>query len=181
MFVMPDVCHNKSFVVTKTFCGNKSFVMTNIYFCCNKRHLLSQQTCVCRDKTDTCGSCHQWQSSSYFLRFNGLFLLPQAPAPQPTAPKPSTKSQDDFLAFMEGESTDNGEDIDLFGTWDASNIQQSGAAGRGVFRQQNSGSPGLQVGPSVLSVQCWCGLSCPSAVWMVDWVVVSCLVLSVQC
>ncbi|KAL8622464.1 hypothetical protein ACOMHN_034129 [Nucella lapillus] len=73
------------------------------------------------------------------------FQNTHAPPAQPAAPKPSGKSQDDFLAFMEGDSSDNGDDVNLFGTWDASNIQQSGAANRGVFRQQNNSSPELQV------------------------------------
>ncbi|KAK7502233.1 hypothetical protein BaRGS_00006597 [Batillaria attramentaria] len=52
--------------------------------------------------------------------------------------------QDEFIAFMEGGNEEDDE-VNLFGTWNASNIQNSGAAGRGVFRQQNTSSPGLQV------------------------------------
>lgn len=74
------------------------------------------------------------------------FQNTQAPPAQPAAPKPAGKSQDDFLAFMESDSSADKDDVNLFGTWDAKNIQQSGAAGRGVFKpQQNSSGPDLQV------------------------------------
>ena len=53
---------------------------------------------------------------------------------------------------MESGSAEK-DDVNLFGTWDASNIQQSGGASRGVFRQQNSSSPSLQVGDCVFMAQ----------------------------
>ncbi|XP_076440781.1 cyclin-G-associated kinase-like [Babylonia areolata] len=73
------------------------------------------------------------------------FQNAQAPPMQPAAPKQAAKAPDDFLAFMEDGSDTKGDDVNLFGTWDASTIQQSGAGSRGVFRQQNNSSPGLQV------------------------------------
>ena len=49
-------CCNKSMLVTttKNCCNKIMFVATNI--CCDKRHILLQQTHVCHDKKDTCGS-----------------------------------------------------------------------------------------------------------------------------
>ncbi|KAK7100826.1 cyclin-G-associated kinase-like [Littorina saxatilis] len=80
-------------------------------------------------------------SGGAFDPFQNMQTKP--PKPQ-SSKKPANNSQDDFIAFMESKS-DKKDEEDLFGTWDASNIQHSGAAARGVFRQQNSGSPGLQV------------------------------------
>ena len=50
LFVMTNICHDKSFV------AKKKLVTTNIFFswqnfCHDKRHVLLQQTPVCRDKT----------------------------------------------------------------------------------------------------------------------------------
>ena len=73
MFVVINVCmsrqnfcHDKiMFVVKNIYCVKHMLVVTKVlsqqaYFCCDKRHVLSWQTCVCRDKNDTCGHSCQW-------------------------------------------------------------------------------------------------------------------------
>ena len=53
------VCHDKYLSQQNIFVMTK-LLLWQTYFCSDKRHVLSKQTRVCRNKNDTCGSSRQW-------------------------------------------------------------------------------------------------------------------------
>ena len=65
VFVVTNICHDKTFVTTKIFCRNKhNFVTVKVlsqqaYFCHDQRHDLSWQN-FCHNKKNTFGSSHHW-------------------------------------------------------------------------------------------------------------------------
>ena len=52
VFVVTNICSDKTVIATKIFCRNKqNFVSASILFLSRQKRVLSRQTRVCRDKT----------------------------------------------------------------------------------------------------------------------------------